>query len=130
MYIITHTNPHIVSTTHTRVIAYHMLSGRLPYGAEVSRSRTRAAQRRLAYRSVLDDEREIPAWIDEVLRKATHPDPMKRYQELSEFVHDLRHPSTAYLNRTRRPLLERNPAAFWKGVSLLLAIVIVVLLLR
>jgi len=112
------------------VIAYHMLSGRLPYGAEVSRSRTRAAQRRLAYRSVLDDEREIPAWIDEVLRKATHPDPMKRYQELSEFVHDLRHPSAAYLNRTRRPLLERNPAAFWKGVSLLLAIVIVVLLLR
>ena len=79
---------------------------------------------------MLDDEREIPAWIDEVLRKATHPDPMKRYQELSEFVHDLRHPSTAYLNRTRRPLLERNPAAFWKGVSLLLAIVIVVLLLR
>lgn len=112
------------------VIAYQMLSGRLPYGAEVSRSRTRAAQRRLAYRSVLDDEREIPAWIDDVLRKATHPDPLKRYQELSEFVHDLRHPNTAYLNRTRRPLLERNPAAFWKGVSLLLAIVIVVLLLR
>ena len=112
------------------VIAYQMLSGRLPYGAEVSRSRTRAAQRRLAYRSVLDDEREIPAWIDDVLRKATHPDPLKRYQELSEFVHDLRHPNPAYLNRTRRPLLERNPAAFWKGVSLLLAIVVVVLLLR
>ena len=112
------------------VIAYQMLSGRLPYGAEVSRSRTRAAQRRLTYRSVLDDERETPAWIDEVLRKATHPDPLKRYQELSEFVHDLRHPNAAYLTRTRRPLLERNPAAFWKGVSLLLAIVIVVLLVR
>jgi serine/threonine protein phosphatase PrpC/predicted Ser/Thr protein kinase len=109
------------------VIAYQMLSGRLPYGAEVSRSRTRAAQRALVYRSVLDDEREIPAWIDDVLKKATHPDPLKRYQELSEFIYDLRHPNAVYLARTRRPLLERNPAAFWKGVSLLLAIALVVL---
>lgn len=112
------------------VIAYQMLSGRLPYGAEVSRSRTRAAQRKLAYRTVLDDEREIPAWIDDVLKKATHPDPLKRYQELSEFVHDLRHPNAAYLDRTRRPLLERNPAGFWKGVSLLLALVVAALLIR
>jgi serine/threonine protein kinase len=109
------------------VIAYQMLSGRLPYGAEVSRSRTRAAQRALVYRSVLDDEREIPAWIDDVLKKATHPDPLKRYQELSEFIYDLRHPNAVYLARTRRPLLERNPAAFWKGVSLLLAIALVAL---
>ena len=63
----------------------------------------------MKYRSVLDDEREIPAWIDEVLRRATHPDPAKRYQELSEFVYDLRHPSTHFLARTRPPLLERNP---------------------
>jgi len=111
------------------VIAYQMLSGRLPYGAEVAKSRTRADQRRLAYRPVLDDERDIPAWFDEVLRKATHPDPAKRYEELSEFVHDLRHPNAAYLNRTRAPLLERNPAAFWKGVSLILAAIIVALLL-
>jgi serine/threonine protein phosphatase PrpC len=94
------------------VIAYQMLSGRLPYDADVPKARTRAAQRLLKYRSVLDDEREIPAWIDEVLRKATHPDPLKRHEELSEFVYELRHPSRAYLNRTRPPLLERNPVAF------------------
>jgi len=112
------------------VIAYQMLSGRLPFGAEVPKARTRAAQRQLKYRSVLDDEREIPAWLDEVLRKATHQDPAKRYEELSEFVYDLRHPSEGYLSRTRAPLLERNPAAFWKGVSLILATIIVVLLVR
>ncbi len=110
------------------VVAYQMLSGRLPFGAEVPKARTRAAQRQLKYRSVLDDEREIPAWLDEVLRKATHPDPARRYEELSEFVYDLRHPSEGYLNRTRAPLLERNPAAFWKGVSLILATIIVALL--
>lgn len=110
------------------VIAYQMLSGRLPYGAEVAKARTRAAQRRLVYQSVLADEREIPAWIDEVLKKAVHPTPAKRYQELSEFVYDLRHPNRAYLNRTRAPLLERNPVAFWKGVAFMLAVAIVYLL--
>jgi serine/threonine protein phosphatase PrpC len=111
------------------VIAYQMLSGRLPYGAEVSRARTRAAQRQLRYQSVLADDREIPAWIDEVLRKAVHPDPNRRYAELSEFVHELRHPSTAWLERRRPPLLERNPAAFWRGVALILGAALVVSLL-
>jgi serine/threonine protein kinase len=112
------------------VIVYQMLSGRLPYGTEVAKSRTRAAQRKLTYRCVLDDEREIPAWIDEVLRKATHPDTNQRYEELSEFMYDLRHPNQAYLHRTRPPLLERNPTAFWKTLCLVLAIIIAVLLIR
>ncbi|MCK6410461.1 MAG: bifunctional serine/threonine-protein phosphatase/kinase, partial [Thauera sp.] len=34
------------------VIAYEMLTGRLPYGVELAKTRTRAAQRRLRYRSV------------------------------------------------------------------------------
>jgi serine/threonine protein phosphatase PrpC len=112
------------------VIAYQMLSGRLPFGAEVSRARTRAAQRRLRYDSVLADDREIPAWLDEVLRRATHPDPLRRYSELSEFVHDLRHPSAAWLEKRKAPLLERNPAAFWKGVSAILAVAVVILLFQ
>jgi serine/threonine protein phosphatase PrpC len=106
------------------VIAYQMLCGRLPFGAEVAKARTQSAQRRLLYRSVLDDERDIPAWLDETLKKATHPDPDKRYQELSELVYDLSHPNEAYLRRTRQPLLERNPLLFWKTLSLLLIIVI------
>jgi serine/threonine protein kinase len=109
------------------VIAYQMLSGKLPYGTEVSKAGTRASQRRLNYRSVLDDGREIPAWIDDVLRKAVHPDPFKRYEELSEFIHDLRH---AALNRTRPPMIERNPAVFWQSVSFILAMIVVVLLFK
>lgn len=110
------------------VIAYQMLSGRLPFGAEVAKARTKAEQRRLSYRSLLDDERDIPAWFDETLRKATQPNPDKRYAELSEFVYDLSHPNEAYLRRTRQPLLERNPLLFWKTLSALLLIVIVWLL--
>lgn len=108
------------------VVAYQMLSGRLPYGACVAQCRTRAAQRKLAYQSVLDDRREIPLWIDRVLRKAVHPDPSRRYDELSEFVHDLQHPHREFLGSDRPPLLESHPVLFWKMVSLLLAIALAV----
>jgi serine/threonine protein phosphatase PrpC len=107
------------------VITYQMLTGKLPYGAEVAKCRTRAAQNKLRYDSALYDDQGIPAWIDEVLRKAVHPDPAKRYGELSEFLYDLRHPNQAFLDKARPALLERNPVAFWRGVSLILAAVIV-----
>jgi serine/threonine protein kinase len=110
------------------VIAYQMLSGNLPYGTEVAKKRNRDAQRNLVYRSVLDDNRNVPAWIDGVLKKAVHPLPEKRYEELSEFIYDLRQPNEAYLTKTRPPLIERNPVAFWKGVSIILAIAVVILL--
>jgi serine/threonine protein phosphatase PrpC len=110
------------------VIAYQMLSGRLPFGAEVAKARSVAAQKRLQYASVLDDHREIPAWIDDVLRKAVHPDPGQRYETLSEFVYDLRHPSAAFLRKTRPPLVERDPVFFWKSLSALLAIIVFALL--
>ncbi|MEO6016656.1 MAG: bifunctional protein-serine/threonine kinase/phosphatase, partial [Polaromonas sp.] len=110
------------------VITYQMLTGRLPYGAEVAKARTQSAQRKLRYASVLDDEREIPVWMDGVLAKAVHPNPLKRYEALSEYLYDLRHPNRAFLNRTRPPLVERHPVAFWKGVAAILAAVVVVLL--
>jgi serine/threonine protein phosphatase PrpC len=110
------------------VITYQMLTGRLPFGTEVAKATTKAAQRRLIYRSLVDDDRDIPAWMDETLRKATHPDPDKRYQELSEFVYDLSHPNETYLRRTRPPLLERHPVMFWKALTAILAIVVIVLI--
>lgn len=110
------------------VITYQMLCGRLPYGAKLARARTRAEQRRIEYDSVLSEDRAIPAWLDETLKKAVHRDPTRRYALLSEFVYDLRHPNAAFLRQSARPLLERDPARFWRGVSALLLIIIVVLL--
>jgi serine/threonine protein phosphatase PrpC len=110
------------------VIAYQMLTGRLPYGAEVPKARTRKAQRKLNYRSALTDDRELPAWMDDAIRKAVDPDPFQRYEELSEFIYDLHHPNQAFLNKTRPPLIERNPVVFWKAVSFALLLVIIMLL--
>jgi serine/threonine protein phosphatase PrpC len=110
------------------VIVYQMLTGRLPYGAEAARIRTRADQRNLQYRSALDAQRAIPAWIDEVLRKALNPNPLKRYEVLSEFVQDLRQPHPDFLNSRGTPLVEKNPVIFWKCTALLLGIAVIVLL--
>lgn len=112
------------------VIAYQMLTGKLPYGAQVARCRTRAAQNKLRYEPIRGHDRAVPAWIDDVLRKALHPDPYKRYEDLSEFVFELRHPSQAFLNKARAPLMERNPVLFWKVLSLVLAAAVVMLLVR
>lgn len=112
------------------VITYQMLTGTLPYGTEVAKTRTRAAQHKLAYQSALSENRELPAWMDEVLKKALHPNPHYRYPALSEFIFELRSPSAEMLNRAKLPLLERDPVLFWKGVSLVLAVIVIALLVR
>ena len=111
------------------VITYQMLTGRLPYGPEITRVRSRADLRKLRYTSALrDDTRPIPAWIDAVLERAAHPVAYKRQQQLTEFVHDLQQPGAAYLARTRPPLAERNPLMFWRSIALVLALTVVALL--
>lgn len=110
------------------VIAYQMLSGRLPYGTNVAKATSRAAQRKLVYSSVIDNERTLPLWVDGAIRKAVHPNPYKRQDEISEFVYDLRHPNETFLHQERAPLLERNPLLFWKGLSLILFAIIIGLL--
>jgi serine/threonine protein phosphatase PrpC len=108
------------------VIAYQMLSGRLPYEAAAARVRTRAAQRKLRYATVLDEKRDTPPWIDAALRKAVHPESLERYEALSEFVYDLRHPNAELLRSA--PLIARNPVAFWRTACAVLGAVVFLLL--
>jgi serine/threonine protein phosphatase PrpC len=112
------------------VIAYQMLTGTLPYGTAVAKTRTRAAQRKLAYQSALSENRALPSWVDEVLKKALHPNPQYRYPALSEFIFELCSPSPGTLKQSRPPLLERDPVRFWQVVSLVLAIVVITLLVH
>ncbi len=110
------------------IIAYQMLTGKLPYGAQVAKATTKSAQHKLKYIPLPHDARHIPLWIDGALQKALHPNPYKRYWEISEFLFDLRHPNKAFTNQSRPPLLERDPVVFWKGVSFILTIIIAILL--
>lgn len=110
------------------VIAYEMLTGRLPYGAEMARAKTRSQQRKVHYATALDESRELPAWVDAALGKAVSPDPDKRYDLLSEFIYDLRHPNRNLMSTERTPLLQKNPLLFWKLCSLVLAVLVLCLL--
>ncbi len=112
------------------VITYQMLTGRLPYGSAVAATRTRADQRRLAYGSTRVGTRPLPDWVDGALQKAVHPDPWKRHADVAEFIHDLQHPNPAFQQRQRPPLTERHPVTFWKGISLLLFIALLLSLGR
>lgn len=107
------------------VITYEMLTGQLPYG-EISPEQ--AARKKFTYKSARLYDPAIPDWVDTVLEKATHPNPRRRYEVLSEFLTDLNHPNSSLVSERRnRPLLERNPLVFWKGVALIELVIILLL---
>lgn len=109
------------------VIVYQMLSGHFPYGVEVARTSTKTAQKKLKYTSLYFYNQDIPIWVDEALRKAVHVDPNERYEELSEFLYDLRHPNREFLKKSRPPLIERHPVAIWKSISFILLVIIFIM---
>jgi serine/threonine protein phosphatase PrpC len=110
------------------VITYQMLTGHLPYGAQIAKARTKSQLGKLRYHPAPSVNHEIPSWIDGALKRAVHPDPYKRYESLSEFIFDLRHPNAHYLNASATPLIERNPTLFWKCTTIILACVVIALL--
>jgi serine/threonine protein kinase len=110
------------------VITYQMLTGKLPYGAHAAQARTRAQFGKLRYRPAMHASREIPVWVDGTLERAVHPNPLKRYDSLSEFLFDMRTPNANYVKTSAAPLIERNPLLFWKSTTIVLALAVVVLL--
>lgn len=109
------------------VIVYEMLSGHFPYGIEIARVKNEAGQKRLRYTPLYHYNQEIPVWVDEAVKKAVAINPNERYEELSEFLYDLRHPNEEFLKKKKPPLVERNSVIFWQGVSFILALVLVFL---
>lgn len=110
------------------VIAYEVLTGKLPYGET---SAERASKKKFNYVSARQYNPMVPDWMDACLRKAVHPNPEKRYGLLSEFLSDFSKPNQALLDRnSSQPLLERNPLAFWRGVAFIQLIIILLLVFK
>src|SRR5262249_17263159 len=91
------------------VLAYQMLTGALPYGLQVTPVRGPSALHRLQYVPLRTHRPELPEWLARVLRKALQPQPTRRQQALSEFVHDLHAPGAEFTRHRRTPLQERHP---------------------
>ncbi len=99
------------------VIAYEMLTGHLPYGKGI----TSAAQvKKLSYVPAATRRKDVPDWVDVALEQAVKKSPSERTEALSALVEDLRKPNSELGFGREKPLIERNPVAFWKGVSALL----------
>ncbi|MFT6248678.1 MAG: serine/threonine protein kinase, partial [Cognaticolwellia sp.] len=108
------------------VITYQMLSGKFPYGREIAQANSVSAQRKLHYKSIINDDSELPIWIDDTLERALKMNPLQRYSVLSEFIHDLRQPNRLFLAKTKPPLIQRDPVMFWQGISLILFVLLII----
>ena len=109
------------------VIGYELLTGELPYKSLQTQSLQRVRDMQWKYRSINQFREDLPTWIDSVFEKATHPVVGKRYQAMSEFTTDLATPNPLLIKkRAQAPLLERDPVTFWKGLSLLLFLVVII----
>jgi len=111
------------------VLAYQMLTAQLPYGLQVVRIRSAGDIRALRYVPVRHFRPDMPHWLDGVLQKALSPDPTKRQEVVSEFLHDLNTPGPQFHQLRHRavPLAQRNPVVFWQATSLLLGLAVVAL---
>ncbi|MCX7088494.1 MAG: protein kinase [Methylococcales bacterium] len=110
------------------VILYELLNGALPFGQDIPEKPDAANLAKLQYVPSFHCNVMVPLWIDGALKKATAVNPALRYDELSEFLHDLSVPNPQFLNtQATIPLIERNPLLFWKCLSALLFISNVIL---
>ncbi len=98
------------------VIAYELLSGKLPYGKELSARNLR----RVNYRSIKQFNPEVPVWVDRALEKSVHIKPEYRFSILSEFTHALNRANSDLVHQDYVPLLSRNPLQVWRGISAIL----------
>ncbi len=105
------------------VITYEMINGALPFGRDMPESPNKMNLSKLEYVPSFHKNTMVPIWIDGALKRATSISPQVRYDEISEFIHDLSKPNPDFLKQSQQiPIIERNPLLFWKLISILLFI--------
>ncbi|MCW8883995.1 MAG: bifunctional protein-serine/threonine kinase/phosphatase [Motiliproteus sp.] len=103
------------------VIAYEMLTGKVPYKERPANNYMIKGYGELDYLSSRHERSDLPDWIEGCLAKACAADPSRRYPVLSEFLFDLDNPNRAFqISERNKPLIEKNPLLVWKGLCVLL----------
>lgn len=111
------------------VILYEMLTGKHPYGEKYEEAESLNAVSRLKYTPAYRHNPHVPLWLDGALKKALSISSERRYDCMSEFVHDLKQPNPDYLNPEQKPLMERNPLLVWQLACAALAVTQLITLL-
>ncbi|GMQ83425.1 MAG: bifunctional protein-serine/threonine kinase/phosphatase [Gammaproteobacteria bacterium] len=109
------------------VTLYRMFSaGHYPYGEVEAFSRPRQTK----YTPLSQHRPDLPAWLDMVLDRASAPDPAKRFADVLELAYELEDGLSrgAKITPQAKPLMERDPVLFWKGISFVLAVILFAML--
>jgi serine/threonine protein phosphatase PrpC len=106
------------------VTLYRLFSGHYPYGEVEAFSRPRFTKR-----APLSQYRpDLPAWLDALLARAVSVDPAQRFGDAMELAIELEQ-NLAHAPRVveqHQSLYERDPLRFWKLVSLLLFVALLI----
>lgn len=110
------------------MILYHLLTqGKSPYGDAWGTATTSRDFSLLHYIPSYKIEPLVPLWFDGALKKALSITPENRYSSMSEFVHDLKHPNSDYIESRFLPLKERDPLRFWQALTTALFLLVILL---
>lgn len=103
------------------VIAYEMVTGKLPFDEPAVKRVSLKSYTGLAYIPARHRRHDLPLWMEGCLQKALQPNPAHRYGELSEFLHDFTVPNPQLAAEIRRqPLIQKNPLAVWQMLCVIL----------
>jgi serine/threonine protein phosphatase PrpC len=112
------------------MIAYDLFTGGQgsPYGEEFADAQSLRDFSALNYQPATRYNPLVPTWVDGALKKALSLNSELRYEVLSELIADLKQPNAQFLESGNLPLIQRDPLRFWKGLSAVLGVVVVVLM--
>ncbi len=102
------------------VIVYEMLTGEPPFDGKLQDCRTSKAYLKTKYIPCYELNPLIPIWLDGALKKGLRFKPERRYDDVSEFLHELQKPNPKYKKHYKAALLDANPVLFWQVLSGLL----------
>ncbi len=113
-------------------ILYEMFCGKLPYGDLGDHPSIKKSLQKIQSRNFTAPHHyrdDLPDWVSSALQKALSPLPGDRYPALTELYRDLTQPNPAFRQESFQPLIERDPLAFWRALSLILVLSNIALLI-
>lgn len=99
------------------VILYEMLTGKKPFGESFANALDSKAINKLEYIPATKYNPLVPGWLDKAIEKSVCLHPSGRYPALSEWLHELKHPSACWDTSRGQPLIERHPLRFWQVLT-------------
>lgn len=96
------------------VVVFEMLTGQLPFSGKLDKCQSPQDFLKTKYTPSYRLNPLVPVWLDGALKKSLRFNPERRHQEISEFVYELQHPNSKYLEARFRPLVDKNPLLLWK----------------